>query len=144
MLGYLRISELPLGIIWMKIYSQNSWYKMHLSRQWDCWSLRCLRCSWSIACWRSNYLASIDCAKTIARRDEKHLSFVFWCNLYQRFDSSCPLHPVPTQCQKIIETMHVLSNLLIWARPNSKSQMLLISSCSCLCPIHWSRVLSRN
>ena len=35
-------------------YRQTSNYKMHLSRQWNCWSLRC---SWSITCWRcSNYL----------------------------------------------------------------------------------------
>ena len=30
------------------------WYKMHLSRQLNCWSLRC---SWGITCWRcSNYI----------------------------------------------------------------------------------------
>ena len=39
-------------------YRQVSNYKMHLSRQWNCWSLRC---SWSIACWRcSNYIFILD------------------------------------------------------------------------------------
>ena len=28
----------------------------------------------------------MDCAKTTARRNEKHYSFGIWCNLYQRFD----------------------------------------------------------
>ena len=57
-------------------------YKMHLSRQYNCWSLRC---SWSIACRRCSYYifmlrltlqAAIDCAKTTARWDEKYLGFV--------------------------------------------------------------------
>ena len=30
----------------------------------------------------TQYLASIDLAKTTARRDEKHLSFGIWCDLY--------------------------------------------------------------
>ena len=34
-------------------------YKLHLSRQWNCWSLRC--CCWSIACRRcSNYIFILD------------------------------------------------------------------------------------
>ena len=33
----------------------------------------------------SPFSASIDCAKTTARRDKRHLSFVIWCGLYQRF-----------------------------------------------------------
>ena len=28
------------------------------------------------------HLASVDWAKTTTRRDEKHLSFVIWCDLY--------------------------------------------------------------
>ena len=28
--------------------------------------------------------------------------------------------------------------------PNPKTQMFLVSSCSCLCPFHWSQVLSRE
>ena len=31
------------------------------------------------------HLASIDCTETTARWDERHLSFVIWCNLYSRF-----------------------------------------------------------
>ena len=30
-------------------------------------------------------MASMDWAKTTTRRDEKHLNFRIWCNLYQRF-----------------------------------------------------------
>ena len=30
----------------------------------------------------------MDWAKTTARRDEKHLSFGIWCDLYQRFYGS--------------------------------------------------------
>ena len=30
----------------------------------------------------TSHLASLDCAKTIARRDEKHLSLGIWCILY--------------------------------------------------------------
>ena len=36
----------------------NLYYKRHLSRKWNCWSLRC---NWSIACWRcSNYIFIFD------------------------------------------------------------------------------------
>ena len=31
-------------------------------------------------------MASIECAKITARRDEKHLSAVIWCVFYHRFD----------------------------------------------------------
>ena len=34
----------------------------------------------------TEHLTSIDWAKTTARRDEKLLCFVIWCDLYQRFD----------------------------------------------------------
>ena len=39
-------------------------------------------------------MASINCAKTSARRDENHLSFVIWCVLYWRFYGMhrCPRH----------------------------------------------------
>ena len=33
---------------------------------------------------------------------------------------------------------------LIQGAPNPKTWMFLILSCSCLCPIHWSQVLSRE
>ena len=33
---------------------------------------------------------------------------------------------------------------LIQAAPHPKLYMSLVSSCSCLCPIHWSQVLSRE
>ena len=33
-------------------------------------------------------MASIYWTKTTARRDEKHLNFGIWCDLYQRFDSN--------------------------------------------------------
>ena len=67
------------------------WYKVHLSRQLIC---RSLRCSWSIACRRcSNYIFILnltpdfkDWSKTTSRRDENHLSFGIWCILYQIFD----------------------------------------------------------
>ena len=53
------------------------------------WSFRS---SWSIACRRcSNWIFILDLtpgfyglAETIARRDEKHLSFGIWCLLYKR------------------------------------------------------------
>ena len=57
------------------------WYKTHLSRQLNSWSLRC---SWSIACRRcSNNIcildpASMNWAKTTARRDKNHLSLWIW------------------------------------------------------------------
>ena len=34
----------------------------------------------------TEHLASIDCVKTMARQDKKHLSFGIWCTLYKRFD----------------------------------------------------------
>ena len=42
----------------MKAYFQTSNIKQHLSRQWNCWSLRC---SWNIGCQRcSNYIFILD------------------------------------------------------------------------------------
>ena len=35
-------------------------------------------------------------------------------------------------------------NPLIKSTPNPKTFMILLASCSCLCPIHWSQVLSRK
>ena len=35
----------------------------------------------------NTWLASLDWAKTTSRRDEKHLSFVIWYAIYDRFDS---------------------------------------------------------
>ena len=35
-------------------------------------------------------------------------------------------------------------NYLIKDAPNSKIQTISVSSCSCLCPIYWSQVLSRE
>ena len=34
---------------------------------------------------------------------------------------------------------HKISNI---STPNHKTSMILVSSCSCLCPIHWSQLLS--
>ena len=34
----------------------------------------------------TEHLASMDWAKTTAKQYEKHLSFGFWCALYERFD----------------------------------------------------------
>ena len=33
---------------------------------------------------------------------------------------------------------------LIYDAPNPKTYMIIVLSCSCLCPIHWSQVLSRE
>ena len=33
---------------------------------------------------------------------------------------------------------------LIWYAPNPKTYMILFSTCSCPCPIHWRQVLSRD
>ena len=33
---------------------------------------------------------------------------------------------------------------LIWDAPNPTTEMFLVSSCRCLCPIHWSMVLFRE
>ena len=38
----------------------------------------------------TEYLVSINCAKTTARQDERK-SFVIWCDLYQRFDGTSGL-----------------------------------------------------
>ena len=40
------------------------------------------------------HLASMDCTKTTARWEEKHLRFGIWCTLYQRFYSNIII-PVP-------------------------------------------------
>ena len=37
----------------------------------------------------TKHLVSLDWAKTIARRDEKHLSLGIWCVLYSRFYGTC-------------------------------------------------------
>ena len=51
-----------------------------------------LWCSWSTACRRCSnstlHLASMDWTKTTARRNQKHLSFGIWCDLYKMFDNS--------------------------------------------------------
>ena len=33
---------------------------------------------------------------------------------------------------------------LIQVTPNPRTQMILISSCFCLCPVHWNQMLSRE
>ena len=59
-------------------------YKPHLSRQYNCWSLRC---SWSIACRRCSFwtyqLASLDCVKTkcMVRREAFKLWDFVWLML---------------------------------------------------------------
>ena len=42
----------------------------------------------------TKHLVSIDCTKTTARRDEKYLSYVIWCDLYQNFNGICQVHNV--------------------------------------------------
>ena len=68
----------------------NFWYKLHLRKQWNCWSLRCSwscrHCSNYIFILNLKHLASKDWAKTCARPDEKHLKVWIWCTLYYRFD----------------------------------------------------------
>ena len=73
------------AIIWAN--ADHRHWRIYLSRQLHCWSLRC---SWSIACRRcSNYIFILDwthgfhgLAKATARRDENRLSFGIWCALY--------------------------------------------------------------
>ena len=40
----------------------------------------------------TQHMASMDSAKTTARRDEKHFSFAIWCGLYSRFDGNAIQH----------------------------------------------------
>ena len=54
--------KLLSGPTWTQLYwgicTISLWYKPQLSRQWNCWSLRC---SWSIACRRcSNYIVILN------------------------------------------------------------------------------------
>ena len=39
-------------------------------------------------------------------------------------------------------TILYTANFLLQVTPKPKTYVILISSCSCLCPIHWSQVLS--
>ena len=70
-----------------------------------------------------------------------------------------PLKSTDTQTQQCMNVMH---NSLGWtahnmyndttnycqtsniSAPNPKTQMFLVPSCSCLCPIHWTQVLSQE
>ena len=56
----------------------------------------------------------------------------------------CPCHEVIRSSFKYIymtQTYHKISNI----RPiKSQNLMIFVSSCSCLCPIHWRQVLSRE
>ena len=57
------------------------------------------------------HLASIDCAETITRRDEKHLNFEVWCGLYWRFEcnpcySEAHITSSSTKCFGIIYASH--------------------------------------
>ena len=89
--------ESTLPLIYSTIRSDNT-YRQTSNISYTCWSLRCSR---SIACRRcSNYFFIIDLTpdfnglgKTTARRDEKHLRFLLWCELYQRFDDTS-IHPL--------------------------------------------------
>ena len=66
----------------------------------------------------TSHLASRDCAKPTVRWNEKHLSFVFWCALYQRFYGNCILYhcsilkwgkslKFPTKIQRPIHLTHM-------------------------------------
>ena len=64
----------------------NLWYKPHLSRQYNCWSLRC---SWSITCRRcSNFIFILDLTPGFSGlgKDNCKTSFWIWCDLYWRFE----------------------------------------------------------
>ena len=62
-------------------YRKNLWYKSHLSRQSNCWSLRC---SWNIACRRcSNYIFILDLTPTFSGLGKdngktRRETFKFW------------------------------------------------------------------
>ena len=43
-----------------------------------------------------------------------------------------------SDCYSISYKLCTFIKPLIWCAPNSKTWVFLISSCSCLCPIHWS------
>ena len=53
----------------------------------------------------TEHLASIDCAKTTARWDQKNVCCGSWCDLYWRFDSNCCFIFQSTVCQKIMEQL---------------------------------------
>ena len=59
----------------------NIWYKSHICRQLNCWSLRC---SWSIACWRcSNHIFVLDLTPGFNRLGKDNCrtspeTFQFW------------------------------------------------------------------
>ena len=58
------------------------------------------------------------------------------------------LKSISFRLQCIVFTMIIVTAIiikpLILVAPNPKISMFLILSCSCLCPIHWSQVLSRE
>ena len=43
-----------------------------------------------------------------------------------------------------VTTIKYTVKYLIKVAPNPQTHMILVSPCSCLCPIHWSQVLSRE
>ena len=81
----------------------------------------------------SNYifildLASIDCAKTIARRDEKHLSFGIWCVLYKSFDGI--YHRADSRLASSLWATSLRSNTVShWLCANLESTLHYISQC---------------
>ena len=91
----------------------------------DWWNIACLRCSNYIFI-LDKHLASVDCAETTARWDEKHLGVWIWCNLSWRFDISdtttdlfWPLQPWPS-CHH--------SNVSVWR----ESHRTTCDVCGCL------------
>ena len=46
--------------------------------------------------------------------------------------------------QNVFEVQDTTVNSPIQVAPNPKTKMCLVSSCGCLCPIHWNQVLSRE
>ena len=60
------------------------------------------------------HLASVDWAKTTARRDAKHSSFGIWCDLYERFDGT----PYSTAFSGWQQRKHQSSTLLTLCESN--------------------------
>ena len=63
-------------------------------------------------------------------------------------ESQCLEQGAVCVCVWMYTTVHALCMCtvkpLVQVTPNSKTLMLLILSCSCLCPIHWRQVLSQG
>ena len=70
---------------------------------------------------RKRALVSMDWAKTMARRDRKHLSLGIWCHLYWRFDSMFGLS-MHMECLMLWASMYIKADcpfvvFLPWGSP---------------------------